>query len=298
MRRAMAASHYPSTSHAASLSERQKAALVTLLGDEDPAIYRLVRGKILSLGSQAEPLLKPHVLSSDPVVRRRCQELVRFLGRQQVDNQFLLFCLQQGEDLDLEEGLLLLAQTRYPEINPQAYQALLDSFAGDLQSMLGGVNLRSGRDVLACFQTLFFDRLRFAGNEQNYYDPDNSYLNRVLDRRMGNPISLCMLYLLVGRRLHLPLCGIGLPGHFVCRYQSTTEEIFIDAFNRGKQMTKADCVRYLLENENHYQEALLAPVSSRRILLRFCSNLHQIYTHQQQSEEIARMQRYIIALAR
>src|SRR5690606_39368836 len=66
--------------------------------------------------------------------------------------------------------------------------------------------------------------LGFRGNEQNYYDPANSYFNRVIDRRTGNPISLCLLFMLLGRRLEMPIAGIGFPGHFLCRYQTSQEE--------------------------------------------------------------------------
>src|SRR5207248_2561870 len=114
------------------------------------------------------------------------------------------------------------------------------------------------------------EQFGFGGNEDNYYDPDNSYLNRVIDRRTGNPINLCLLYLLLARRLRLPIAGIGLPGHFICRYQSSAEEIYIDAFNHGKFLTKADCVQYLLQGNHRLHEDYLAPVTPRRLMLRVC----------------------------
>ena len=140
--------------------------------------------------------------------------------------------------------------------------------------------------------------LGVAGNEENYYDPENSYLNRVLDRRTGNPISLSLLYLLIGRRLLLPIAGIGLPGHFICRYQSSSAEFYIDAFSRGKILTKADCVQYLLQANYSVRDDYLAPVTPRRMLLRICGNLHQIYLHLEQAEDATRIQRYLIALAK
>src|SRR5262245_44844164 len=111
------------------LSPNQKAALVNLLGDDDPAVFHTVREKILSYGHEATTWLRPHTLSSDPLLRRRSQEIVQFLARQSADNRFLAFCLSQGEDLDIEEAAWLLAQTQYPDINVTAYQALFDSYA-------------------------------------------------------------------------------------------------------------------------------------------------------------------------
>jgi regulator of sirC expression with transglutaminase-like and TPR domain len=278
------------------LSESQKAALLTLLADEDPSIYRKIRQRIVSFGPPAADWLRPHTLSRDPALRRRAQEIVLSFDRQAADDAFLGFCLKHGETFDLEEGAWKLAQTQYPDINVSGYQALLDSFASDISESLRAVT--AAEDILGVLNGYLFDELGFAGNEEQYHDPDNSYLNRVLDRRTGNSINLCLVYLLLARRLVLPITGIGLPGHFVCRFQSSSAEIYIDAFNRGKLMTKADCVQYLLQGNYSIREDYLAPVSPRRILLRICGNLHQIYLQLEQTETATRLQRYLVALAR
>jgi regulator of sirC expression with transglutaminase-like and TPR domain len=278
------------------LSESQKAALLTLLADEDPSIYRKIRQKIVSFGPPAANWLRPHALSRDPALRRRAQEIVLSFDRQAADDAFLGFCLRHGESFDLEEGAWKLAQTQYPDINVTGYQALLDSFASDISQSLQDVTVPE--DILGALNRYLFDELGFTGNEEQYHDPDNSYLNRVLDRRTGNPINLCLVYLLLARRLVLPITGIGLPGHFVCRFQSSSAEIYIDPFNRGKLMTKADCVQYLLQGNYSIREDYLAPVSPRRVLLRICGNLHQIYLQLEQNETATRLQRYLVALAR
>jgi regulator of sirC expression with transglutaminase-like and TPR domain len=106
------------------------------------------------------------------------------------------------------------------------------------------------------------------------------------------------VYLCVSRRLQLPVVGIGMPGHFICRYQSPTDEIYIDAFHRGRLLTKADCVNYLVQSSYGFQEGLLSPATPRRVLLRMCANLHQIYLHLKLAEETCRVQRYVVALAK
>ncbi len=280
----------------AHLAERQKTALISLLADEDPAVYQTIRSTILSYGLEAIAWLRPYTLDRDPVLRRRAQEIVYHLSRQDSDHRMLTFCLNQGEELDVEQGAWLLAQTQYPDINVAAYQALLDSFASELRERLAG---QAGTDkILGIMSQYLFSELDFSGNEQNYYDPDNSYLNRVVDRRLGNPISLCLTYLVIARRLSLPVVGIGMPGHFLCRYQSSTGEAYVDAFNRGRLLTKAECIKYLMQSGHGYLEGYLAPVSSRRMLLRMCANLHQIYVDLELSKEASRVQRYIVALSR
>jgi regulator of sirC expression with transglutaminase-like and TPR domain len=277
-------------------SEGERTALVNLLTDEDPVIYRMVRGKILSCGPEVGEWLRPHVLSPDPVLRRRSREILRHFDRQSADTRFLVFCLKHGEEFDLEEGAWLLARTEHPDINIEAYRALLDSYADELRARIDFQ--AGGRRILTTINEFLVKGLGFTGNEENYYDPDNSYLNCVIDRRTGNPIGLCLLYLVVARRLRLPMAGIALPGHFICRYQSSADEIYLDAFNRGKLLTKAHCIQYLLHGSHGLREEFLAPASARRMLTRICSNLHQIYRQLERAEEATRLQRYLIALAR
>jgi regulator of sirC expression with transglutaminase-like and TPR domain len=276
------------------LSKSRQAALLSLLGDDDPLVYQTVREKILSYGRPATEWLRPHTVSNDPALRRRARELVIHFDRQAADDHFLAFCLRHGEDLDVEEGAWLLAQTRYPLINTDAYRALLDSYAIELGERLERAD--DPLEHLSIINRYLFRELGFGGNEENYYDPENSYLNCVLDRRKGNPINLCLVYLLVARRLRLPIAGIGLPGHFVCRYQSSAVEIYFDPFNRGKILSKGDCLQYLAHAKFGFSEETLTPISPRRLLLRVCNNLHQIYQRLEQANEATRLQRYVIAL--
>lgn len=286
----------PTKQAPAALTEGQKTALITLLGDEDPNVYTVIRQKILGCGSGAAAWLRPQLLNEDHLLRKRAQEILECLARQESDNDFLAFCLNHGEDLDVEEGTWLLARTRYPEINVDAYRALLDCYASEIQARL--TEGLDGEGIIATINQHLFNELGFNGNEKDYYDPENSYLNRVIDRRTGNPISLCLLFLFVARRLRLPMAGIGMPGHFLCRYQTSKEELYIDAFHRGRLLKKADCVKYLHYTNHGYQESFLAPATPRRILLRVCSNLHQIYHQIEVPIEAGRLQRYIVALAK
>ena len=278
------------------LRDTEKSALLTLLGDESPAVYEVVRDKILSCGAAARDWLRPQTLSSDPLTRRRAQEIIRHVDRQAADTTFLAFCLQQNEGFDIEQGAWLLARTQYPEINVEAYAALLDQFAGELRQRLEpGM---PAHPLLNRINDFLHDQLGFIGNHEDYHDPDNSYLNRVLDRRTGNPINLSLVYLLLARRLSLPVSGIGLPGHFVCRYQSASGEVYIDPFNRGKLLTKADCVQYLVQGKYDLRDEYLSPITPRRMLARICGNLHQIYVRLRAADESTRFQRYLVALSR
>src|SRR5947207_954554 len=278
------------------LGDAQRRALISLLADDDVSVYQTVRQKLLSYGPEVSECVKPETLSDNPILRRRALEIQDHFGKQIADEQFFKFCQNQGEEFDIEQGALLLARTHYPRINPVGYTALLDDFALELRERL---DLNGPAEyILHVVNDYLFDELKFVGNEKDYYDPENSYLNRVLDRRTGNPISICLVYLLVARRLRMPIAGIGLPGHFICRYQSSAAEIYIDAFQRGPFLTKADCVQYLLRGHYSVREQYLAPVTPRRLLLRICNNLHQVYQQLETPEETTRVHRYVVALAK
>ncbi len=260
------------------------------------AFLSLLRKQVLTEGIAARHWLKSLTLSNEPLVRRRAQEMLHHIGAQSADNRFLTFCLNHGEEFDLETAAWLLAQTQFPDINVEAYQALMDNHAMELRERVD----RHGRmnTVLGRINDYLFNELGFKGNEENYYDADNSFLNRVLDERTGNPITMCLFYILLARRLQLPMAGIGLPGHFICRYQSTSGEMYVDVFNHGRLLTKADCVHYLVRGNYDLREEYLAPVSPRRLFQRICGNLHQIYLESGRKEDAMRVQRYLVALAR
>lgn len=278
------------------LDERERSALLTLLGDADPSVFAAVRSRVLSLGPSVCEWLRPHALSSDAVLRRHVRSLLHHFESQDADHEFLAFCLRHGEDLDVETGALKLAATTYPELNPEAYRAVLDEFAEELRRRIDPES--EPRAQLAAINQYLFTELGFRGNEESYFDPRNSYLNQVLDRRTGNPISLCLIYLLLARRLQMPVTGIGLPGHFVCRFQSSQDSVYIDAFDRGRLLTKTDCVQYLIHSAFGLHEQFLTPVPPRRWLMRMCGNLHQSYLHLEQDADATRMQGYIMALSR
>ena len=278
------------------LPDEKKAALISLLTDEDPEIFKTIRDEIMSHGSGVRTWLAPYALDEDPLLRRRTQEIVTHFDRADSDTLFHAFCINNGEELDLEEGCWLLARTVYTDINVSAYRAILDDFAHELMLKLDFGSEPEG--IVAGINQHLFMHCGCAGNEDDYYDPDNSYLNRVIDRPTGNPISMCMWYMAVCRRLGLPITGIGLPGHFLCRYQNPRQELYIDAFNRGRVLTKTDCMKYLKQAGYEFHDNFLTPASSRRILLRMCSNLHQVYQRNGKKTDAKRLQGYIVALSK
>jgi len=278
------------------LADSKKSALLSLLADEDSSVFEAIRGEIISYGPTVSVWLRDYALDENPLLRRRTQEIITHFDRIEADTKFHAFCLNHGETFNLEEACWLLAQTAYPRINSIAYSAILDDHAHDLMQKIDFGSEPEG--IIASINHYLFKSIGYQGNEEEYYSAENSYLNRVIDRRIGNPISLCMIYLLVCQRLGLPVTGIGLPGHFLCRFQNPRQELYVDAFNLGRSLTKTDCMKYLKQAGYEFHETFLMPASPRRILLRMCSNLHQIYMHEGQKVDASRLQGYIVSLSK
>src|SRR2546428_10317338 len=143
--------------------------------------------------------------------------------------------------IDLGHASLLIAREEYPELDVGRYLVRLDEMAGEiLRRMKGGEGAAS---QIAHLNRLLFEEMGFRGNREEYDDPRNSFLNDVLDRRMGIPITLSTVYLEVGRRIGCRLAGVTFPGHFLVRYagRETMPDVLIDPFNRGRILTRQGC---------------------------------------------------------
>jgi regulator of sirC expression with transglutaminase-like and TPR domain len=129
--------------------------------------------------------------------------------------------------------------------------------------------------------TVLFQEEGFRGNREDYYDPRNSFINDVLDRRLGIPISLALIYMEVARRIGFPLFGVGMPGHFLLKhYDIEGRQVLIDAFNGGNVLSAKDCQRRLseiYEGQVAFQPEFLMSVSRRQMLTRILNNLKTIY---------------------
>lgn len=185
----------------------------------------------------------------------------------------------EDENIDLVRAALTIARTEYPDLNISYYVERIDRLAqraGSLVSEPGDVS----ETVAALNQTLFQEN-GIKGNREDYYDPRNSYLNEVLDRRLGIPITLALIYMEVGRRLGFPLFGVGMPGHFLLKhYDIDGRETLIDCFNGGDILSQQDCQRRLDEiysGQMTLRPEFLFAVSRRQMLTRILNNLKSIH---------------------
>lgn len=278
------------------LSPSERSAILTLLEDEGAEVHRLLVDRLVGYGPSVLDWLVPLLPGASPVMRQRIQGVQEVLEREQRSAEFLLYCARPEGEMELEDGVWRFVLTEYPLVNLDGYQALVDSFAEVLRDRLSPD--QDGESLMAVFNRYVFDELGFVGNEADYHDPENSFLNRVIDRRTGIPITLSVLVLLIGKRLGLPLSGVGMPGHFLSRFRTARHEFYVDAFNRGKLLTKQDCIRFLNQTKFGFRSEYLEPVTPRSILLRMCQNLLQHGRHGLSSVSLQRYESFAKALSR
>jgi regulator of sirC expression with transglutaminase-like and TPR domain len=176
----------------------------------------------------------------------------------------------------LARAALVMGQFEYPDLDVAAYLNRLDHLAELASQTIASTDLPAL--MLAQF---LFDTLGFAGDSVNYTDPRNSFLNEVLERRLGIPISLSVLFLEVAQRAGVRAEGVGLPGHFIVRVVlDSGQVIYLDPFHGGAILSEADCrerVRVLTDGKLPFNEAFLNPVNARYILTRMLNNLKNFY---------------------
>ena len=181
-------------------------------------------------------------------------------------------------DIELARAALTVAQDEYPALRPDVYLARLDEYAARVRAFAGGE--ADPYRLVASINYVLFKQEGFRGNRGDYYDPRNSFLNDVIERKKGIPITMSILYMEVAARAGLKLRGVGFPGHFLVKYEDDEDEIVIDPFDKGEVRTLED-LQTLLDGLYNGKVALrpefLAPVTHRQIIHRMLNNLKGIY---------------------
>jgi regulator of sirC expression with transglutaminase-like and TPR domain len=179
---------------------------------------------------------------------------------------------------DLEGGVFLLSSMGDPSASYKNFKLKLDTLAlrvGELFELNREILTDSVRIQL--LSRVLHEEEGFSGNQSNYHNPDNSFVTRVVKSRKGIPISLSTIYILIGKRLHMPIYGINLPMHFMVSYETETFQSYIDPFNGGVQITKETCTRFLEANGYKDTSDHFRKTSTLTILKRMYNNLILIY---------------------
>ena len=220
---------------------------------------------------------------------------VSIMEQREVWTQFDRIVGAPDEDIDLGRAALLIAATEYPRLNLDRELFKLDGIA---EGVAGRMDDDTPLYQLNTLSEYLFDELKFAGNHTNYHDPRNSFLNDVIERRLGIPITLSLLYIEVGKRLGVPLLGIGMPGHFIVRHRDEFD-VFVDPFHGGILLSEDECVERLkqvTQGSLDWNPGFLEPVSSREFIARMLRNLKVVYLQRRNYERVLATIDRVIAL--
>ncbi len=267
--------------------------LVSLLDDPDPYVQSEVKNRLFELGEQAVPLLDQRKNEArDESEKELINEVIRWITYGSLEEDFLEI-LQKGINRpeQLEAAVLTLCRFSYPTLREKEYEKKLDRFAGMVENRIR-YSLSESQKMHKLLNFVF-EELKFTGSNEDYYHPQNSYLNRVIDRRKGLPISLGLIVLFLARRLDLPFYGVNMPIHFMLKYKGEKEEVLIDPFDRGKTVTYNQCYYFLKQNGLEPRSEHFEITSERDILARCIRNLVHSYSRREENDKVEQLRQLL-----
>lgn len=249
-------------------TESEFRALVVLLGDDQEHVASVARDALALAREAALPYLEDAARSPDPVLRGRARLLLEELKRGAIEEEWRRFAELPDSELDLETGCLLLSRLG-GETAMEATSGFLDAIAGMVRSHMASVG---GMQAIG---EVLFENLGFRGGD--FDKAESHYLSTVLERRVGIPISLATVYVLVGRRVGLPVSGVAMPSHYVARYERPDGPLFVDCYNGGRIYRYDTLVDLLTGKGLQFSDRYLAPCRVRFTLFRMLNNLERVY---------------------
>ena len=199
---------------------------------------------------------------------------------------FLEIAALHEDAFSLDRASLVMGLEEYPDLDIRAYLRRLDTFAARAQVLAGEDH--APVNIIEAINEVLFVQEGLRGNDEDYYDPRNSYINEVMDRKLGIPITLSVIYMEVAKRIDFLIRGVGFPGHFLIKHVANDRDIVIDAFNLGRILTPNDCQELLDKIYNgtvSMNPSLLQPMEKRSILTRMLYNLKGVYTQKEQYQK-------------
>lgn len=202
------------------------------------------------------------------------------MTKEEARQQFSAMMQRTDSDIELDRAALLIAAEEYPNLALENYLARLDELAAEVRQQMTPMQIAAPLETVKALAEFLFYEGQFNGNTNSYYDVRNSFLNEVLDRGKGIPITLSVVFIEVARRLGVKLFGVGLPGHFIVKYCDETGETFFDPFNGGRALDEEKCrtiVKDMYNDQLPFDRAFLHAFTKKQILWRMLQNLKGVY---------------------
>jgi len=257
------------------MSDIEIQALISLLDDPDDTIYDEISRKIISYGDNIIPHLESAWENSfDHLLQNRIENIIHHLQFENIKIE-LVNWLQS--DKDLVEGAIIIAKYQYPDIEEKAIKEYINKITQDVWLELND-NL-TALEKVKVLNRIIFDVHGFYGNTKNINSPKNSYINNVIERKKGNPITLGIVYLAVCNKLNIPMYGVDVPAHFILSYAEETDNVlfYLNIFNKGAVFGNHDIDKFLEQLKVEPKDEYYTPCSSLTIIKRLVQ--HLIYTY-------------------
>lgn len=246
-------------------------ALISLLDDEDYEVLNHVETKIRSMGDTVIPYLEDRWEESSlsPLMQKKLEDLIHDLQYNAFFDRLINWRNNNPEDL--LEGMWAIATYQYPELS-------IEKLRQDVEQIYYEVWLEMREnmhpmDQIKTLNSVIFGKMKFGANTKHFHSASNSMLNVVIDLKKGNPISLCVLYLLVAQKLNLPIWGVNLPNLFILTYKSDNMQFYINVFNRGLVFSRVDIDNYIAQYNFPQNEIFYQPCNNIDIIRRVLRNL-------------------------
>jgi regulator of sirC expression with transglutaminase-like and TPR domain len=224
------------------LEEKEIRALVSLIGDDDLEVLDHVQSQIRALGDIAIPYLETEWEQNiQPNVQKRIEDIIHNLQYDQLARRLKIWADEGAEDLLY--GMWLVATYQYPDLDLTKLRRTMDQLYYDtwleLRPELNPI------DQITIINDVLFRKQKFTANTKNFHSPGNSMINIVLESKRGNPISLCVVYMLICQKMKLPVYGVNMPNLFLLTYKEDGLQFYINAFSKGLTLTRKDIDNYL-----------------------------------------------------
>ncbi|BDD03361.1 transglutaminase-like domain-containing protein [Aureibacter tunicatorum] len=250
-------------------------ALVSLLDDPDEEVSQIVEMKLIAMGLESIPLLEKEWEGSDSsLIQGKIEEIIDHLYFQSLKKDLLYW--NEFESDDLLKGMWLVARFNHPELS---YESLNASFSQLYHEAWAGFSTDlHPYDQVKRLNGFLFGLKKFKANNQEFHAVSNSMINEVLESKKGNPITLCVIYLLIAKKLGMPVFGVNLPNLFILLYRDDKYDFYINAFNKGLIFSKGDIEAYISQLKTEFKESYFSPCSNKQIVQRCLRNLITSYT--------------------
>jgi len=278
------------------ITESEIKALIYLLDDTDDEVVSQVEERLFELGKDVIPALEQNFDLGDinELRQRRIDEIIRKIQAQAFTSELREW--KENNQDDLLEGVFIINRLKYPDIDRQFIDNLIDKIKLDVWLEMH-YDLTSFEKI-KILNYVFFDVHRFQGDNDDYHNPENSYISRVFERKKGNPISIAIIYSLVAQRLRLPVFGINLPQHFIVGYMESNGDseplrlneikfmkpqpngrvqFYINPFNKGSVFPRENLYVFLKQVNIEPRDEYFLPCTNIEILKRMIRNLLTSY---------------------